>query len=226
MSSRAALQNPARQLNCAGTRLSLGRAAPLRTQTPRPLRGGVPHRAGLAPSLAGAVTDTASFRSGTMAESAQASSNAAKRVPRIYVASLSDYSRAASRRVAGGDGHSRGIRAGVTAMLKASPGWARRGVRHPRLRGLRLLPAVRVRGPRAGLCSGPVPGGRGSRQARLAHRRKVSSAMQKPPRDRYPDALAIAAALEAAAQELSSVWWRRPRSGPQRARRTRGSPAA
>lgn len=57
-----------------------------------------------------------------MAKSAQPSSNAAKRVPRIYLASLSDYN--------GGRLHGvwleatdiQEVRAGVTAMLKASPG--------------------------------------------------------------------------------------------------------
>ena len=48
-----------RQLNYAGTRLSLLRAAtPAERHTPRPLLGRCPHRAGLTPFLASAVTDT------------------------------------------------------------------------------------------------------------------------------------------------------------------------
>jgi len=60
MASGAALQNPVRQLNCAGPRLSLDRAARFASaHTARALPGGIPHRAGLTPSLARAVTDTA-----------------------------------------------------------------------------------------------------------------------------------------------------------------------
>jgi antirestriction protein len=68
------------------------------------------------------VTDTALFRSGTMAKSAQASSNAARRVPRIYVASLSDYNAGRLHGAWLEATDIQQVRAGVGAMLKASPG--------------------------------------------------------------------------------------------------------
>ncbi len=57
-----------------------------------------------------------------MAKSAQASGSAAKRVPRIYVASLSDYNagRECGAWLEATD--IQHVRAGVAAMLKASPG--------------------------------------------------------------------------------------------------------
>jgi antirestriction protein len=57
-----------------------------------------------------------------MAKSAQASSSAAKRVPRIYVASLSDYNAGRLHGVWLEATDIQDARAGVAAMLKASPG--------------------------------------------------------------------------------------------------------
>jgi antirestriction protein len=56
-----------------------------------------------------------------MAESAQASSSAAERVPRIYIASLSDYNAGRLHGVWLEATDVQAVRAGVTAMLRASP---------------------------------------------------------------------------------------------------------
>jgi antirestriction protein len=57
-----------------------------------------------------------------MAKSTQPSSNAAKRVPRIYVASLSDYNAGRLHGVWLEATELRRVRSGVAAMLTASPG--------------------------------------------------------------------------------------------------------
>ncbi len=57
-----------------------------------------------------------------MAESARASSNAAKRLPRIYVASLSDYNAGRLHGAWLEATDIQQVREGLTAMLKASPG--------------------------------------------------------------------------------------------------------
>jgi antirestriction protein len=57
-----------------------------------------------------------------MAKSAQASSSAPKRIPRIYVASLSDYNAGRLHGVWLEATDIQRVRSGVAAMLKASPG--------------------------------------------------------------------------------------------------------